>query len=819
MKLLSIPFLCLVLISCININSSQISAHKQQVLADPITPDNSAYPASLMWKNGVPYLNVSRPEDNYLKGFNKEKTKLIWQAGKNQIEVNPVDMQFYFSNADKKQTSSLSFNVLTTTGDKYALKLQLPPKLNHAFPVRFIETGNWFQYVSFHEFSLVPENNAYPTIKIGGHLDWKAWHNTGAISLTLKPSKKIEIHAIKPVWHNNTQDVENKVEHEKQQNFTLALAYKLPENQDIQWFNLAENPVNNVKVESKNSSVSFEAVNNAWEITLPKIERKKYLSRTSPEALNQRTTNRFSLSNDSAVDQIVNLRFIHSNHAKIGFVPIIRDNNGIQTGWPIQVSKNWHTRDGLPRIENDGAWVHTSISLKVPANSRHDYTYEIVHANFNGVPAASVAQLSLVGWGGNGFWLQAALGNWSEHFCFQPGRALRRSMITDIRPLFQKGMNPNKSDDAYSWTSNVGGGDTGLLHDESGRYIQWKQAKTEFHSLGPILTEVSVSEITSDDSATLQSTFMMPRSDDLNRNYIKLEFKVLKPLAISRLALFQFGGDYYASGKSLSVKYGQGNTITEKPKSLRALQSSKNIKSASAPWLGNAPWALLPAELNPNDLRIGHGNRAAILRDFSASINGEKLNNAWLHSYKLGDNNQADNVNIELGIDPKIVKLMPGDSINATIELLTLPARADYYLGNDSTINRIINADNGIQALTINEAVNNQVVITKADGSKVVSTLPELTYADAIQGFTVSGGQGWYPIKITGLPQPTSVYWVEEINERYVPLGTSFNEEVEGQWNWQADTNTWNSILSLRSLANNKTLRRLKLMPRLATEQ
>lgn len=818
MKFFFLPILCLMLVSCISANQPTKSSQPIVVSSDPITPDTSAYPASLMWKNGVPNLNVSRPEDNYLRGFNKEKTKLIWQAGQNKIEINPVEMQFHFGETDKKQTSSLSFNVITNTGDKYALKLQLPPKLNHVFPIRFIETGNWFQYLSLHEFSLVPDNNVNQIINIAGHLDWKAWHNTGSISLTLKPTKQLDITSIKPVWRNSAQVIDTVISHKNQQNLTLTLAYNLTENQEVKWFNLDAKPVNDIatgiKIAAKNSSILFDAASNAWEIKFPKIDQIKRSNRTAPKALNQRTSNDFSLTNDSTEEQTVNLRFIHPKHEKIGFVPILRDNNGIQTGWPIQVSKNWHVRAGLPRIDNDGAWIHTSISLKVPAKSQHNYSYEIVHANFNGVPAASVAQLSLVGWGGNGFWLQAALGNWSEHFCFQPGRALRRSMITDMRPLFQKGMKNNSNNNGYDWTSNVGGGDIGLLHDENGRYIQWKQAKTEFHSLGPILSEVSVTEITSDDSATLRSTFMMPRSDDLNRNYIKLEFEVLKPFAISRFALFQFGTDYYASGHSLSVKYGKGNTMIEKPKSLRAMQSSQKIKSASAPWRGNAPWALLPAELNPNDLRIGYANRAVILRDFSATISGKNLNNAWLHSYEVSDKNESGNVNIELGINPQIKKLMPGDIINATVEVLTLPASADFYVGNDATIKKVINSSNGIQALTINEAINNQVTITKIDGTKLVSTLPELTYADAIRGFSVSGGQGWYPIKVTGLPRPTSVYWVEEINTNYVPLGKSFDEEVEGQWNWQADTNTWNSVLSLRSLADNNSVRRFKLIPR-----
>ncbi|WP_158968111.1 hypothetical protein [Paraglaciecola sp. L3A3] len=564
MKLLFLPFLSFILIACNSAQQSTISTQQKNVSQQLSTPDNSGYPASLMWKNGVPVLTVNRPEDKHLRGFNQDKTILVWQAGQHQVEVNPIEMEFHFSTTKQNKFEALSFQVLTTNDKTYSLKLQLPPELDHAFPIRFIETGNWYQYISFHEFSLVPDNNVEQIINIEGHLDWKAWHNSGSISLSLNPTKNINITSIKPVWKNNDKDINTAVTNFDNQAYTLTMSYHLTANQKVQWFNLQPSPVTNIKISSDHATATFEPTSNAWEIQLPEIEKTRAQSKTSPEVLDKTTTNSFSLANDSAEEQTVNLRFIHPRHSQTGFVPILRDNNGIQTGWPIQVSKNWHIRKGRPRLTNDGGWSHTSLSLKVPAKSNNTYTYEIVHANWNGVPAASVAQLSLVGWGGNGFWLEAALGNWSEHFCFQPGRALRRSMITDIRPLFQKGMNNKKDDDGYNWTSNVGGGDTGLLHDRNGRYIPWKQARTEFHSLGPILSEVSIEEITSDDSAKLRSTFIIPRSDDLNRAYIKLEFEVLKPFDISRLALFQFGNDYYASGHSLSVKYGQGDSLTEK---------------------------------------------------------------------------------------------------------------------------------------------------------------------------------------------------------------------------------------------------------------
>ena len=54
---------------------------------------------------------------------------------------------------------------------------------------------------------------------------------------------------------------------------------------------------------------------------------------------------------------------------------------------------------------------------------------------WGGVPAASHAQLCLIGWGWNQRWDQAAIGSWGESICYEPEGIQVRCMIDDVRPL------------------------------------------------------------------------------------------------------------------------------------------------------------------------------------------------------------------------------------------------------------------------------------------------------------------------------------------------------------------------------------------------
>ena len=89
----------------------------------------------------------------------------------------------------------------------------------------------------------------------------------------------------------------------------------------------------------------------------------------------------------------------------------------------------------------------------------------MTYARWGGVPAASHAQLCLIGWGHNQFWDQSAIGSFGESICYEPGRVQRRCFIDDVRPLMTL---PEPGAKLYGWAENAGGGDFLVWIDPQG---------------------------------------------------------------------------------------------------------------------------------------------------------------------------------------------------------------------------------------------------------------------------------------------------------------------------------------------------------------
>ena len=137
----------------------------------------------------------------------------------------------------------------------------------------------------------------------------------------------------------------------------------------------------------------------------------------------------------------------------------------------------------------------------------------------------SLAQLSLAGWGHNGFWEQFALGSFGESFCFQPARVMRRALLTDLRPLFQRGFT---RDERWGWPSNVGGGDTLVRYDPQGRYVAGKREVTRHVSHGPNLAQLDYEELSADEAVRSRVSVFLPQADDHVRVYLRLRYDVLR---------------------------------------------------------------------------------------------------------------------------------------------------------------------------------------------------------------------------------------------------------------------------------------------------
>ena len=276
----------------------------------------------------------------------------------------------------------------------------------------------------------------------------------------------------------------------------------------------------------------------------------------TPEGRNNRIERAaITLSNPSDHPRVARLCFgKRSTPGITGTSAMIRDAAGRPVGLPVQISKNWHVKKKTDRYK--GPWYRGLTMLTVPARTTLNIEYASVGAHFERAPAASHAQLCLVGWGSNQLWEQAAIGAWGESICFEPDHGQRGGSVLDTRPLMVYGMG-DRPKRKWGWTHNVGGADFLVYYDAAGVKQRHSRMRTLHRRNCPVLTEVTYAGRTHDGNIDLQYTASLHRSDDITRGTYRFNFEVRKATEFKRMVFFQCGGDNYSyTGEK---KFARGN--------------------------------------------------------------------------------------------------------------------------------------------------------------------------------------------------------------------------------------------------------------------
>ncbi|CAA6679895.1 Unannotated [Lentimonas sp. CC4] len=742
--------------------------------------------STLSWVDGPPVLNTSRPDDSYLYWFRPNEADLVLASGTGSLRFDPVSVGIEtVTVGERALQSQMLFQVRLADGALWQARLTQPVKRNYEFPIRINESGNWFHHVAVYGLELCAVNadgslSDTQVVPIEGSLEWRAWADRGTFSWDFNAPADLEIKSATITWKiPEAATLMSTVADTAATNWAVSMAYTLDNGIPTPAVERAT-PVQ-VTLPQQGGAVVQDSMTSAIEIQMAELAWPDANGSDYPASdLDRITRLPLQLSNPTDAAQDVRLRFIHPRHPVTGFVPMLLDDQGRQTGIPVQTSKNWHKKlGGTTDLPYDGQWIRTSARVTVPANTTLDLEYAIVHAQWQGLPAASVGQLSLVGWGGNGFWTQMALGSWGETFCFQPGRVLRRAMLTDIRPTLQRGLGKGKE---LAWTSNVGGGDVGLIKDTEGKYLAWVDAKSTYLAGGPNRAEVLIEETLATGAATLKTNIILPRSNDYVRTSLRVRFDVSKPLPFKRFALLQVGTDYYSTGIAHSLAYGSDASDTkvvrlEQEKPNQKLVVRKELKASNA-------WFALFGDLPEASSRNSYGERGLIVREFQGRVAGKPVDHAWLASYAVKDN--APNFNAEITVAPDVSSFEAGDYIEALFEWVILPPKAEDYYGPNADFKGELAAKERTWELVPGAAV---------EGSGV----QEFTFQVAQSGLSLKSGSGLASLAVRGFADPNSGQWFERVDGNLEVLGARFSEEAEPQWVWNPLTGFWDCYLSVRS--------------------
>lgn len=452
-----------------------------------------------------------------------------------------------------------------------------------------------------------------------------------------------------------------------------------------------------------------------------------------------------------------------------GLSPMLRDVAGNPLPVPVQISKNWH-RHAERRLTHEGAWLRAAACIDLAEDTNWSAQFNIAYARWGGVPAASHAQLCLVGWGVNQRWDQAAIGSFGESICYDPDVCLNRSMIDDVRPLMVTSMNNGQ----WSWTHNVGGGDFLVYVDDSGKRQPLVGMKSAYLSQGPNLTDVVYAGRSADGKFDARVEVMSPRCDDVNRAYHRIRYDVREACAFSRLAFYQLGADNYNDHQFTRIARGNADGLTEEWETERG---GKKYLRTAMPGEGRAPWVALLGGLRSKEAKQGAwADRALVVRSWKARLGGKACESPLFSIY--GTENGIPSANVELAPPVGLTQLEAGDFVEAEVELLVLPQRVEDYYGPNAALRADLAANGGTWRAAHRLARDNDLQVTATTGT-VESRIPVRVRADAegLAEFALVGGTGYVPVSVSGVYRTSGCALTVD--------GTPLNQSVHGNDFWQ----------------------------------
>jgi len=519
----------------------------------------------------------------------------------------------------------------------------------------------------------------------------------------------------------------------------------------------------------------------------------------------------FQLSNPDDEEQVARLMFEktargfrHRIGTPItGISAVLRDSDGKPTGIPVQLSKNWHN-DAEGGVYA-GTWFHGLTQIRLPAKTTLDLELVIAYGHWGGIPSASHAQLSLIGWGSNQRWEQSALGSWGESICYEPSQAQAQCTITDVRPAMVTSMN-GKDKGQWGWTNNVGGGDIFRLFDAAGERLGHASMNADYLRYGPCLTEVTYSGTIGRSTGLRHSiSVSLARTDDVVRATYRLRLDVDQAIDFSRFAIFQHGADTYNFSQAGQFAFGNAEGLIDE---WQCQPGGDTYRTEPRQAVGKYPWiSLHGSRASSNKESEGAwANRGIVIREWKAKLGGKPAK-PWIAEHGTSQRNRESST-IDLVPPPGTTRLEPGDFIEATIESIVMPQDATDYYGPDKALRKALQLYPDSWQMILREATGNERRVDIKTGA-LERSFPDLRIAlkNDRANFSFSGGVGYVPVTFTGLTSASG--YILNID------GKPLDQNVHGNDFWQNDydpiTGTWTRTYNLPGTTD--TSRQFEFLP------
>ncbi|WP_162030524.1 MULTISPECIES: hypothetical protein [unclassified Lentimonas] len=645
-----------------------------------------------------------------------------------------------------------------------------PDKLVQKYEARLWESGRIAQHYDLLRLHFQDADGR--TLQCKGSLNIVTWPESLTFTATLAPVEE-------QVWKQaklsiqfegdgqpvqTAEYISSNLRAEKPQSVTLNLNFGQPP------VSVAGASLTLTSGEDQPFAVSFDEATNGYVAEVRDLQRSWKTGYTDI-----RDYDEFEIVIEHTDENVVKVPFLLDLYGVAnvtGLCPILCDVNGVPTGIPVQISKNWHEA-------SLGNYLRAYALLPAtPGTSR--YKLRIAYGFYGTLPSASHSQLSLVGYGGNGRWDQMSIGCWGETLCLDMDMSCVDIPITDVRMLMARdGLKGRK----WNWTDASWGGDWLHVEDANGQKHYFSEMKTAYLAQGPCLTDVrydgSYGKDRVADVAVKASTL---RTDDYARTFFDIEYVFNQTLSAEAGWLFKMGRS--ARAVAPQIAYGNADGLIAS-KTVPADLSVGDLFVDHLTLTGEGPWWIgFPGGYPIRDQKWGTGSRALIIRSYEATFGG-KTDEAPTVSMPVLLIREDGQVNLDLLVHAPtgVTEYRQGDTVKMDLEWMTFPRHADDYYGPNHAFREHLTDYPESWQTIYREVVGNDLNVEVVGGT-LIKNYPILIHAEESEiAVQIHGGRGIVPIRFEGLSSATGYTLYQLVDGEEVPL----DQSVHGNDFWQAD--------------------------------
>ncbi len=521
----------------------------------------------------------------------------------------------------------------------------------------------------------------------------------------------------------------------------------------------------------------------------------KMLTNHSPKGVSNADINEHLdvvITNESNVEQTARLDFFKQKDrlSITGLSGIICDMDGTPTGIPVQITKNWHSKKGFPE-KYDHSWMHLYTNVTVPANTTLKFKFKYIAAYWGTLAQASHAQLSIIGWGSTvQLWEQSAVGSWGESICYSPDGNIGNSNLTDVRSSFNTSYDGKKS---FTWGGNVGGGDILNITGLDGNRINHENIRIERRRYAPNLSEMTYMGDMAGGAVEFEYTAMLGRTNDMVKGRYHIKMKVVKDIEFKNFAVFTNAAYRYYFGNHGKVAYGNDKGIIREWKAAQG-EHKEGFIGGKFVADGNNTWmAQTETTVSMTKPKIP-ANRGIILRDWNATIGGEKNSKAYWGEYMIPQKFKHHPPKSISMVTTKegVTSFKAGDYIDATVDFIVFQLSSDRYCGDNQPFIDFLTKNPDSWKMVLREAQQNDVKVKLTTGELTREHPIRIEAKDNMVEGTITGGIAYEPITFTGLSgyrNPTLE--IRDGKGEWVKVDQAKQGNDFWQCDFNADTQKW----------------------------